>query len=49
MPEHSSMHLHLNWIKERLDEMDAALASLEARTSQQKSEAQAKADQLSTI
>jgi hypothetical protein len=46
MPEHSSMHLYLNWIKERLDEMDAALASLEARTSQQKSEARAKADQL---
>ena len=30
MPEHSSMHIYLNWTKERLDEMDAALASLEA-------------------
>jgi hypothetical protein len=32
MPEHSSMHFYLNWTKERLDEMDATLASLEANT-----------------
>jgi hypothetical protein len=48
MPEHSSMHLYMNWIKERLDEMDAALASLEAKASHQKSDAKAKADQLIT-
>jgi hypothetical protein len=27
MAEQSSMHLYLNWTKERIDEMDAALAS----------------------
>jgi hypothetical protein len=46
MSEHSSMHVYLNWTKERLDEMDATLASLEAKASQQKAEAKAKADQL---
>ena len=46
MPEHSSMHIYLNWTKQRLDEMDAALASLEAKASQQKADAKAKADQL---
>ena len=29
MPTQSSMHFYLNWAKERLDEMDAALTSLE--------------------
>ena len=29
----SSMHVYLNWTKERIDEMDATLASLEARAS----------------
>jgi hypothetical protein len=33
MPEQSSMHIYLNWTKERIDEMDAALASLEAKAS----------------
>jgi BMFP domain-containing protein YqiC len=46
MSEHSSMHFYLNWTKERLDEMDATLASLEAKASQQKADAKAKADQL---
>jgi hypothetical protein len=46
MTEHSSMHVYLNWAKERLDEMDAALASLEAKATQQKADAKAKADQL---
>jgi FixJ family two-component response regulator len=46
MPAHSSMHFYLNWTKERLDEMDAALASLEAKASQRKAGAKAKADQL---
>ncbi len=48
MPEHSSMYLYLNWTKQRLDEMDAALASLEAKASRQKTDAKAKADQLIT-
>jgi hypothetical protein len=29
MPTQSSMHFYVNWAKERLDEMDAALTSLE--------------------
>jgi hypothetical protein len=46
MSEHTTMHVYLNWTKERLDEMDATLASLEAKVSQQKADAKAKADQL---
>ena len=46
MSEHSSMHIYLNWTKQRLDEMDAALASLEAKASQQKTDTKAKSDQL---
>jgi len=42
------MHIYLNWTKERLDEMDAALASFEAKASQQKADAKAKSDQLIT-
>jgi hypothetical protein len=48
MPEQSSMHSYLNWTKERLDEMDATLASLEAKASQVKADSKAKADQLIT-
>ena len=46
MPEQSSMHSYLSWTKERIDEMDATLASLESRTSQFKAEATAKGNQL---
>jgi BMFP domain-containing protein YqiC len=46
MQEHSSMYIYLNWAKQRLDEMDATLASLEAKASHQKADAKAKADQL---
>ena len=46
MPEQSSMHWYLSWTKERNDEMDAILASLESRTSELKAEAKTKADQL---
>jgi hypothetical protein len=45
MPEHSSVHLYVNWPKERLDEMDATLASLEAKASQLKADAKAKGDE----
>src|SRR5262249_7447639 len=31
MPDLSSMHPYLDWTKQRIDEMDAALASLEAK------------------
>jgi hypothetical protein len=45
MPEKSSMHAYMNWTKQRLDEMDAALASFEVKAGQQKADAKAKADQ----
>lgn len=34
---HSSMHFQLSWVKERIDEMDAALASLEKSAKKTKS------------
>jgi hypothetical protein len=46
MPEQSSMHFYLNWAKERLDEMDATLASLEAKAGQVKAASKIKANQL---
>lgn len=46
MSEQSSMHAYLNWTKQRLDEMDATLASLEAEGSRLKAESKVKADQL---
>ncbi|WP_439400237.1 hypothetical protein ACRQ5Q_42435 (plasmid) [Bradyrhizobium sp. PMVTL-01] len=46
MPEQSSMHVHLNWAKERIDEMDAALASFEVRADQAKAESKVKVDQI---
>jgi hypothetical protein len=39
------MHFYLNWTKERLDEMDATLASLEAKASQLRADAKATAEQ----
>ena len=46
MPEHSSIHPYLNWTKERLDEMDATLASLEGKASQVKADSKTQADRL---
>jgi hypothetical protein len=46
MAEQSSIHVYLNWTKERIDEMDATLASLEGKASQVKADAKAKAEQL---
>lgn len=46
MTEHSSMHVYLNSAKQRIDEMDAVLASLEGRANQIKGESKAKTDQL---
>lgn len=34
MTEQSSLHGYMEWTKQRIDEMDAALASLEAKGSQ---------------
>lgn len=46
MPEQSSAHAYLNWAKERIDEMDAALASFEVKAAAVKADAKVKADQL---
>ena len=46
MAEQSSMHLYLNWTKERIDEMDAALASLEVKASQAKATSKEKAEEI---
>ncbi|WP_315730297.1 MULTISPECIES: hypothetical protein [unclassified Bradyrhizobium] len=46
MPEQSSVHVYLNWAKERIDEMDAALASFEVKASQSAAEMKPKVDQL---
>src|SRR5215475_2740512 len=47
MPEQSSvMHIYLNWAKERIDEMDATLASFTDKASQMQAESKAKGEQL---
>jgi len=46
MPAVSKMHFYLNWAKERIDEMDAAVAALEAKSSQVQASSRVKADQL---
>ncbi|MDE5445352.1 hypothetical protein GWG65_28755 [Bradyrhizobium sp. CSA207] len=46
MSEQSSMHFYLNSAKERIDEMDAALASFEVKATEAKAESMVKADQI---
>ncbi|MGY3143949.1 ElaB/YqjD/DUF883 family membrane-anchored ribosome-binding protein [Bradyrhizobium sp. USDA 3397] len=46
MPQQSSMHFLLKRAKERIDEMDAALASFEVKAGQAKAESKVKTDQL---
>lgn len=43
---HSSVHFQLNWVKERIDEMDAALASLERSAGKVKSQSGSDAKRL---
>lgn len=45
MSDQSSMHFYLNWAKERIDEMDAALASFEVKASQTKADSKIHLDQ----
>jgi hypothetical protein len=45
MTKQSSVHFFLNWTKERIDEMDATLASLETKVAELGAESRAKADQ----
>ena len=42
----SNAHFYLNWAKERIDEMDAVLTSLQSRAAQVSAESRAAADQL---
>lgn len=46
MPAQSKMHFYFNWAKERIDEMDATLASLEARAAEKGADGRAKAERL---
>jgi hypothetical protein len=46
MAAQSSIHFYLNWAKERIDEMDAILASLEGKASDVQSASRVKANQL---
>ena len=45
MSEQSRFHFHIEWAKERLNEMDAALASLERQAREVQAAARAQADQ----
>lgn len=45
MSQQSSMHYYLNWAKERIDEMDAALASFEVKAGQAKAESKVRTEQ----
>lgn len=46
MPTQSSIHFYLDWAKGRIDEMDAALASLEGKVGEVETDARAKANQV---
>ena len=45
----SSAHFFLSWAKERTDEMDATLASLESKSAQMQAETRVKADQFIAV
>lgn len=45
MPEQSSMHVYLDWAKQRIDEMDATLASLEVKAREVNAESKSKANE----
>ena len=45
-PAESTMHFYFNWAKERIDEMDAAVGSLEGKATQVKADSKVKAEQL---
>jgi hypothetical protein len=45
MPVQSNLHFFLNWAKERIDEIDAALASLESKVTGMRADSRVKADQ----
>ena len=45
MSKHSAVHFYLSWAKERIDEMDATLASFEAKVSEVQADSRVKANQ----
>ncbi len=45
MTDQSSVHFFLSWAKERIDEMDATLTSLEGKTAAMKADARVKAEE----
>jgi hypothetical protein len=45
MPAQSSMDLYFNWAKDRIDEMNATLASLEAKSKEMHADSRTKATQ----
>ena len=47
MAEQSSMHSYLEWTKQRIDEMDAVLASLESKAGQMQADFKVRASNLS--
>src|SRR5271168_5420 len=46
MPQQSNLHVYLEWTKQRIDEMDATLASVETKVGQMSVDSKAKAQQL---
>lgn len=46
MPSQSSIHFYSNWAKERIDEIDATLASLESKAGEVQADARATANQV---
>jgi multimeric flavodoxin WrbA len=46
MPQQSRAHVYLEWTKQRIDEMDATLASLETKAGQMSAESKAMAERL---
>ena len=48
MATQSTMHVHFDWAKERLDEMDATLASLEGKAGELQADARARAERALT-
>jgi hypothetical protein len=49
MPLQSNIHFYVNWAKERLDEMDATLTSLESKVAEVAADARGSADKVLTI
>jgi hypothetical protein len=49
MPMQSGTHFYVNWAKERLDEMDATLTSLESKVAEVAADARGSADKVLTI